>query len=77
MNDPQYKPTLTNRRRVIFSSLIFSALVEVVLILTAFVGVESSNLLVTISGGNRLMATAIIASYVFGAAWEDISLWKP
>jgi hypothetical protein len=77
MSDPQYKPTWVNRRRTIFGALWFCAAVEVVLLLTAFVGVESSPLLVTIAGGNRLMAMAVIASYVWGATWEDISLWKP
>lgn len=74
---PAYKPSWKNRRWVIFKSLYFCAAVEVVLLSTAFFGIESSALLVTIAGGNRAMATAIIASYVFGAAWEDISLWKP
>lgn len=74
---PEYRPSWKNRRWVIFKSLYFCAAVEVVLLATAFVGIESSPLLVTIAGGNRAMATAIIGSYVFGAVWEDIRLWKP
>lgn len=76
MTDPEYRPVWENRRKVIFGSLFFCALVEIVLIATAWAGVESSALLVTIAGGNRLMATAVVGSYVWGAAWEDISLWR-
>jgi len=72
----EYRPSWKNRRRVIFGSLFFCAAVEIILIVSAYVGVDSSPLLVTIAGGNRLMAMAVIGSYVWGAAWEDISLWK-
>lgn len=76
MPDTEYRPVWKNRRKVIFGSLWFCALVEIMLLLMAWFGVESSAMLVTIAGGNRLMATAVIGSYVWGAAWEDISLWK-
>jgi hypothetical protein len=77
MTDSEYRPVWENRRKVIFGSLYFCALVEIMLLAMAWFGVESSAMLVTIAGANKFLATAVIGSYVWGATWEDISLWKP
>jgi len=77
LKDPELRPTWENRRKVIFGTLIFCSLVEIALIVGWYLGVESSPMVVTIAGGNRLTAVAVVGSYVFNATWEDIRLWKP
>lgn len=77
MTDPQYQPTWKNRRRTIFGSLIFDAVLCLAVIGGWLFGLEVGTGVATIVSALIVKDLAIIASYVFGAAWEDISLWKP
>lgn len=77
MTDQQYKPTWTNRRRTIFGSLVFDALIVAAVITGWLFGIEVNASVAAIVSALVVKDLAIIASYVFGAAWEDIQLWKP
>lgn len=75
-DDPEYRPKWENRRRVIFGTLIFDALVIVALLAGWYYGLADHAFISVIAGAVILRSTAIIASYVWGAAWEDIRLWQ-
>lgn len=61
------KPTWTNRRRVIFGTLIYSAS-----IIGYMVWKDSgSELHEAVSASLILLCGGVIGSYVFGAIWDD------
>lgn len=59
--------TWKNRRRVIFSTLLFCA--GVVFYLLGWG--EDTKLNETIASGTFLLAASVIGSYVFGVVWND------
>lgn len=76
-HDAEYRPTWKKRRAVIFGTLILDAVLLVfVFVGWGFLSLEVSTALATIVVSQILRGTAIIASYVFGATWEDIRLWR-
>lgn len=77
LEDPEFRPSWANRRRTIFGALIFCAATLAALLVGWFMGIDGNATTVTIAGGVIFCATAVIASYVFNATWEDIRLWKP
>jgi len=68
------KPSWKNRRRYIFASFIIGSFMligsTVAVLFTG--GVDVSDL---VTGGVALI-TLILTSYIFGAVWEDKSLYK-
>jgi uncharacterized BrkB/YihY/UPF0761 family membrane protein len=60
-------PTWKNRRRVIFSSLIFCACVVAYLVLEG----KDTKLHETIAWSAFALAFSVIGGYVFGAVWDD------
>lgn len=75
--DPEYRPVWKNRRRVIFGTLILDALVVAAVVVGwFFYGLDISTPFSVVLTAIVARDTAIIASYVFGATWEDIRLWR-
>ena len=70
--DESYKPSWKNRRKVIFVTLLFCG-ASVAYMMIADTG---SSLHEALTGQLVLLAGSVIASYVFGAAWQDVSLGK-
>jgi len=68
--DEEYKPKWQNRQKVIFGTLFFCALVVIYLLIF---GEGNSELHQTIAMWAFLLSGAVIGSYVFGAAWEDVT----
>lgn len=75
--DPEYRPIWKNRRRVIFGSLIMDCVFIFMVLVGWFLGFEVNASVAAIASALIVKDLAIIASYVFGATWEDINLWKP
>lgn len=76
-DDPEYRPKWEKRRAVIFGTLILDAVVLLfVFVCWAFLSLEVNAPLATVVVSTILRDTAIVASYVFGATWEDIRLWQ-
>jgi hypothetical protein len=67
--DEQYKPIWKNRRRVIFTTLIFCA--AIITYLTGWG--EDNRLNETIVQFSFILGMAVVGSYVFGSAWEDVT----
>lgn len=68
----QPKPSWTNRRRVVFATLMFCA--ALIVYLTGW-GADT-RLHETIVYGAFGLAFSVIMGYVFGAVLEDVSLFK-
>lgn len=66
-NDPEFRPKWENRQAIIFSTLIFCAVV----VLYVMINGEDTRLNETITIGAFALAGGVIGSYVFGAVWED------
>lgn len=71
-----YRPTWKNRRRVIFASLVFTALEVAGVFVAGLLKIDLGNSQVaeTIIGAAHLFAAGIIGSYVFGAVKDDSNL---
>ena len=69
MNDPEFRPVWENRRRVIFISLAFCA--GIITYLTGW-GADT-RLNETLAQFSFIAALSIAGSYIFGAAWEDVT----
>jgi hypothetical protein len=67
------RPTWKLRRRAVFGALVFCALV-VVWVIIRWDDTRLAETLVISSFG---LAGAVIASYIGGAAYEDVKLYKP
>ena len=71
------KPSWKNRRRVIFGSLLFCALVWVYVLGSPLIGVtlieKIAEVALTMSA---FLAGSVIGSYVFGAVWSDVGMKK-
>lgn len=67
--DPEFRPTWENRRRTIFSTLFFCAGVILYLLLAG----EDNKLNETIIQFAFITGAGVVGSYVFGAAWEDVT----
>lgn len=63
------RPTWKIRRRIIFGSLLFCAFI-VLFVLMKPVDSTIGETAITMA---FFLAASVIGSYVFGAAWEDIS----
>lgn len=59
--------TWTNRRRVIFGTLLYCAAAIAYLIFRG----EDTRLHQDIASGLILLAASVVGSYVFGAVWDD------
>jgi len=70
--DEEYKPKWENRQKVIFGSLIFCACIIVFLLIWG----NDSRLHETIATWAFILSGMVIGSYVFGAAWEDVTKLK-
>lgn len=71
-DDPQ-QPPWRLRRRAIFGSMVFGALV----IAYCAIRWDDTSLAQTmVLGGYGLIGT-VVAAYVGGAAYQDVRLWKP
>jgi hypothetical protein len=67
------KPSWKLRRRAVFGSLIFCALV----VLWVTIRWDDTRLAETLVISSFGLAGAVIASYIGGAAYEDVKLYKP
>ena len=67
------KPSWKLRRRAVFGSLVFCALV-VIWVIARWDDTRLAETLVISSFG---LSGAVIASYIGGAAYEDVKLYKP
>jgi len=67
--DEEYKPKWENRQKVIFGTLFFCALVITYLLIWG----KDTSLHETIATWSYILSGAVIGSYVFGAAWEDVT----
>lgn len=78
MNDgSEYQPTWKNRRRVIFSSLVFCAIVWVYILGAPIFGIilleKIAEVALTMTA---FLAGSVIGSYVFGAVYSDVGIAK-
>lgn len=70
------KPSWKFRRIVIFATLILDA-ITIATILTGWLyGLDTNAGIAVIAGSVFAQSTAIIGSYVFGAAWENVGAMK-
>ena len=69
----RWNPRWKNRRRTIFTTLIFNATV------IAYVVIQNTDSLIHKSALETAFTLSglIIASYVFGVVWQDTKLRKP
>lgn len=71
------KPTWKNRRRVIFTTLLFCAGIWIFILLAPTFGItvipKIAEVMITISG---FLAGSVIGGYVFGATWESVGMSK-
>lgn len=66
------QPSWKNRRKVIFGSLIFCAVV----ISYVLISNKDNEIGQTAINGAYLLAGSVIGTYVAGAAWQDVRLNK-
>lgn len=69
-HDEEYRPKWENRRRVLFATLTFCASVILYILLAG----EDTRINETIVSYAFMTGGACVASYVFGAAWENIKI---
>lgn len=71
------KPSWKNRRRVIFYSLMFCALVWIYVLGSPLLGIilveKIAEVALTMTA---FLAGSVIGSYVFGAVWSDVGMKK-
>lgn len=67
--DPEFRPSWTNRRRTLFATLAFCALV------IAYIMVWGGDTRVneTIVQFAFITAGGCVGSYIFGATWQDVT----
>jgi len=70
--DGEYRPKWENRRRVLFTTLTFCAGVILYILLAG----EDTRINETIASYAFMIGGGVIASYIFGATWQDIGLKK-
>jgi len=68
----EFKPTWKNRRRVIFTTLIFCGLSLAYIMVVNSDSMVHQSLVLHLT----LLAGSVIASYVFGAVWQDTTKIK-
>ena len=68
------KPSWKNRRRYIFASFVIGAVMLIGSTIAALVG-NRSDIGDLVTGGVALISL-ILTSYIFGAVWEDKTLYK-
>jgi len=68
------KPSWKNRRRYILASFIIGAIMLIGSTFAALTG-NMTDISDLVTGGVALI-TLILTSYIFGAVWEDKSLYK-
>lgn len=69
-------PSWKYRRIVIYTSLAFNLVVLTAIVIGWFFDKQDSRVMQIIAGGSIAQSTAIIGSYVFGAAFENINIMK-
>lgn len=70
------KPSWKHRRIIIYGSLILDAAILIAIITGWFLGLRGETVLEVIAGGVIARSTAVIGSYVFGAAFDDMNVMK-
>lgn len=71
------KPSWKNRRRVIFWSLIFCALVWVYVLGSPLLNITLMEKIAEVAlTMTAFLAGSVIGSYVFGAVWSDVGMKK-
>ena len=69
---PQKGPSWKFRRRAVFGSLLFS----VAVIIYVAIRWDDTNIGDTLALGAFGLMGAVVASYIGGAAYEDVRLWR-
>lgn len=67
--DPEFRPKWENRRRTMFATLVFCAAVIVFVIGWG----EDTRLNETALQFAFITGGGVLGSYIFGAAWEDVT----
>lgn len=70
------RPSWKYRRLTIFGTLLFDAAVITVIVYGWLAGVADANVVTVIAASVIGRSTAVIGSYVFGAAWDDKNFMK-
>lgn len=70
------KPSWKYRRIIIYGSLVLDALILIAILVGWFLGLEDATVMQIIAGGVIARSTAVIGSYVFGAAFDDMNVMK-
>ena len=71
------KPSWKNRRRVIFCSLVFCALVWVYVLGSPLLNITLMEKIAEVAlTMSAFLAGSVIGSYVFGAVWSDVGMKK-
>lgn len=69
-------PSWTYRRIVIYVSLVFNVAALTSILVGWFLGKADDVSIQIVAGGSIAQSTAIIGSYVFGAAFENVNIMK-